>query len=381
MERLRSILEGKINENLIQMILSNPKENNGIKKIKIRPVLLKEKLYFQMTEYVGTKVFHKNIEKQQLIEIVIKTIGHMRQLEVESTKEHLTVLVSKKGKMSIKNKKLKIEKQSCNMEHNRKKKYILEEGQPIPFLIDLGVMTKQGKIVKEKYDKFRQINRYLEFIDDVLPKLSREREAIIIDFGCGKSYLTFAMYYYIKIAKGYNIRMIGLDLKEDVICTCNRLAQEYGYNKLEFFQGDIGDYNGVSKVDMVVSLHACDTATDYALAKAIKWNAKIILAVPCCQHELNRQMESSMLQPIIKYGILREKMAALLTDGIRAQILEGCGYDVQILEFIDMEHTPKNILLRAMLIKNGKRDFNIIHPFLEFINAKPMLLSLIKDLE
>ena len=132
---------------------------------------------------------------------------------------------------------------------------------------------------------------------------------------------------------------------------------------------------------MVVSLHACDTATDYALAKAIKWNAKIILAVPCCQHELNRQMESSMLQPIIKYGILREKMAALLTDGIRAQILEGCGYDVQILEFIDMEHTPKNILLRAMLIKNGKRDFNIIHPFLEFINAKPMLLSLIKDLE
>ena len=163
----------------------------------------------------------------------------MRQLEVESTKEHLTVFVSKKGKMSIKNKKLKIEKQSCNMEHNRKKKYILEEGQPIPFLIDLGVMTKQGKIVKEKYDKFRQINRYLEFIDDVLPKLSREREAIIIDFGCGKSYLTFAMYYYIKIVKGYNIRMIGLDLKEDVICTCNRLAQEYGYNKLEFFQGDI----------------------------------------------------------------------------------------------------------------------------------------------
>lgn len=373
-------MEGKLDENLIQVILSNPKEKNGIKKIKVRPVLLKEKLYFQMTEYIDTKVFHKNIEKEQLIEIVVKNLGFMRQLEVETRKERLIVLVSKKGKISIKIKKQKTEKQAMSMEHNRKKKYILEEGQPVPFLIDLGLMTKQGRIFKEKYDKFRQINRFLEFIEDVLPKLSKERESIIIDFGCGKSYLTFAMYYYIKILKGYNIRMIGLDLKEDVIQICNRLAEKYGYGKLEFCQGDIGDYNGVTRVDMVVSLHACDTATDYALAKAVKWNAKIILAVPCCQHELNGQMKSNMLQPIIKYGILREKMAALLTDGIRGQILEGCGYDVQILEFIDMEHTPKNILLRAILIKNGKRDFNRIHPFLEFINAKPMLLSLIKDL-
>lgn len=380
MDRLRSILEGKLNENLIQVILSNPKENNGIKKIKVRPVLLKEKLYYQMTEYIGTKVLHKNIDKYQLIERVLKTIGDMRQMEVETTKERLTILVSKKGKISIKNKKQKTEKHTLSMEHNRKKKYILEEGQAIPFLVDLGVMTKQGKIVKEKYDKFRQINRFLEFIDDVLPKLPREREAIIIDFGCGKSYLTFAMYYYIKILKGYNIRMIGLDLKEDVIHTCRGIAEEYGYSKLEFYQGDIGNYNGVTMVDMVVSLHACDIATDYALAKAVKWNAKIILAVPCCQHELNGQMESSMLQPIIKYGILREKIAALFTDGIRAQILEGCGYDVQMLEFIDMEHTPKNILLRAMLVKSGKRDFDRIHPLLEFISAKPMLLTLIKVL-
>ena len=196
----------------------------------------------------------------------------------------------------------------------------------------------------------------MEFIEDVLPKLPKDREVQIIDFGCGKSYLTFAMYYYLKELKGYDIRVTGLDLKEDVIKTCSRLAEKYGYTKLRFLQGDIASYEGVDKVDMVVTLHACDTATDYALAKAVKWGASVILSVPCCQHELNRQVSNEVLQPVLEYGILKERFAALLTDGLRAQMLQSKGYDTQILEFIDMEHTPKNLLIRAVKNENKKKD-------------------------
>ena len=218
----------------------------------------------------------------------------------------------------------------------------------VPFLQDLGVMTQEGKIVRTKFDKFRQINRFLEFIEDILPQLSKNREVTILDFGCGKSYLTFAMYYYLHELKQYDIRIIGLDLKKEVIRHCNELAKKYGYEKLTFLEGDIAAYEGVDQVDMVVTLHACDTATDYALAKAIGWNAKVILSVPCCQHELNRQIQNDVLAPIMKYGLLKERFAALMTDGLRAEYLESAGYHVQVLEFIDMEHTPKNILLRAV---------------------------------
>lgn len=214
-------------------------------------------------------------------------------------------------------------------------------------------MTKEGKVVRQRFDKFRQINRFLEFIEDILPELPKGRELTILDFGCGKSYLTFAMYYYLHDMKKYDIRIIGLDLKTDVIRHCNELASEYGYEKLKFLEGDIADYTGVNEVDMVVTLHACDTATDYALAKAVGWNAKVILSVPCCQHELNRQMESDVLAPVLEYGLIRERMAALVTDAMRAQYLEQEGYRTQILEFIDMEHTPKNILIRA--VKTGKK--------------------------
>jgi SAM-dependent methyltransferase len=257
----------------------------------------------------------------------------------------------------------------------------LEEGIVVPFLQDLGVMTQDGKIVRTKMDKFRQINRFLEFVEDILPQLDKDRELTLLDFGCGKSYLTFAMYYYLHELKGYDIRIIGLDLKTDVILHCNELAKKYGYEKLTFLVGDIADYEGVDQVDMVVTLHACDTATDYALAKAVGWNAKVILSVPCCQHEVNKQFEKQrnlhsgkmksktevmgvsemlgdqlasmeeVLGPIMDYGLLRERFAALVTDGLRAKRLESEGYETQVLEFIDMEHTPKNILLRA--VKKG----------------------------
>ena len=238
--------------------------------------------------------------------------------------------MSKKGKVTIQKKASKGSVRPVELSHNRSKKYILEEGIPVPFLQDLGVMTKDGKIVHSRFDKFRQINRFLEFIEDILPQLAKDREVTILDFGCGKSYLTFAMYYYLHELKQIDVRIIGLDLKKEVIRHCNELSEKYGYKKLKFLEGNIADYTGVNEVDMVVTLHACDTATDFALAKAVGWNAKVILSVPCCQHELNRQIKNEILAPILKYGLIKERLAALVTDAMRAEYLEGQGYDAQI---------------------------------------------------
>lgn len=263
-----------------------------------------------------------------------------------------TVLVSKKGKMTVKTRKA-----VCNipqeLSHNREKQYILKEGYPVDFLVGLGVQTPEGKITKNKYDKFRQINRYLEFIEDILDQLPQEGTIHVIDFGCGKSYLTFAMYYYLHVLQGRDIRITGLDLKKDVIRHCNELAAQCGYEQLQFQVGDISTYEGQQKIDMVVSLHACDTATDYALEKAVRWGARVILAVPCCQHEVNRQIHCGELEPLLRYGVIRERMSALITDAVRAGLLEQQGYDTQILEFIDMEHTPKNLLIRAVKRSQG----------------------------
>ncbi len=256
----------------------------------------------------------------------------------------------------------------------------------MPFLVDLGVMTPQGKIVASKYDKFRQINRFLEFIRDVLPKLPEDRELTIVDFGCGKSYLTFAMYYYLRILHHRQVKMVGLDLKKDVIDHCNQLAEKYGYSRLQFVCGDIADYEGADRVDMVVTLHACDTATDYALAKAVAWNAGVILSVPCCQHQLNKEMNCGLLEPIFRYGILRERTAALFTDGMRAELLESRGYQVQLLEFIDMEHTPKNILIRAVYTGDCRQEKQALRKeeyekLREFIGAAPLLELLLQQTE
>ena len=292
------------------------------------------------------------------------------------------MLVSKKGKVTIKKKPCGVKRIQGDLGHNRKKRYLLPEGTPVPFFVKLGVMTEEGKVVKAKYDKFRQINRFLEFIEDVRPVLDRDRELTMIDFECGKSYLTFAMYYYLHELKGYDLRIIGLDLKEDVIMHCNELAQEFGYEKLQFFIGDIADYEGVSQVDMVVTLHACDTATDYALEKAVAWNAKVILSVPCCQHELNRQMHSEIMQPVLKYGLIKERMASLITDALRAQLLERSGYRVQVLEFIDMEHTPKNILLRAVKSEEEKwteQKDKELEDCMEFLHVHPTLERLLEN--
>ncbi|MDD3369070.1 MAG: SAM-dependent methyltransferase [Lachnospiraceae bacterium] len=361
MENLRNALEESINEQLYQGILSNPRNKELASKIKVRPIMHKGILVYQASSFVGTKVIHRNYEKSELIAYIMENMQeNFKQLEIEHVKFKITVLVSKKGKLTIK-KKMNVEadqesfEQKIDLSHNRVKKYILEEGKPVPFLIDLGVQTKDGKTVNARYDKFKQINRFLEFIEDVLPTLKKKEQITILDFGCGKSYLTFAMYYYLKVLQHMDIRIIGLDLKEDVIDTCNALRDKYGYEGLNFLKGDIGEYNGVNQVDMVVTLHACDTATDYALEKAIRWNASVILSVPCCQHEVNRQITCDALEPVLKYGLIKERMAALITDAYRGNILEECGYDTQLLEFIDMEHTPKNILIRAVKKPTGQK--------------------------
>lgn len=351
MSDLHDYLSELLNEKLYQMVLSNPCKKDGITKVRVRPVMMKQELRFQETRYQGTQVFHQNLTSTDMMERIEQYMKEdFRQLLVEHMEGKLHVLVSKKGRTTLKYQANQKQENMVRpvMTHNREKQYILKEGVPVPFLVDLGVQTAQGKIVRSRYDKFRQINRYLEFVEDILPALKKEGTVHIIDFGCGKSYLTFALYYYLHELKGFDVAITGLDLKEEVIRHCNELAVTYGYEKLRFLHGDIAQYEGADEVDVVVTLHACDTATDYALYKAVSWNARVIFSVPCCQHEVNRQIRNDILEPVLKYGILKERMAAIITDGVRANLLEEAGYETQILEFIDMEHTPKNLLIRAV---------------------------------
>ena len=386
-KEIKQALDLFLNESLERILMSNPTDSGKISRSRIRPLLMKGRLVFQAEEQAGKQAFHRNLDKDEAADYVTGLLeGSFRQAEITSGLGKALILVSKKGKVTVKVKRypesVRIQPAGepgspGSLSHNRKKHYILEEGIPVPFLVDLGVMTKEGRVVNSRYDKYRQINRFLEFIEDILPNLDQDRESTIIDFGCGKSYLTFAMYYYLKELKGYPVRIIGLDLKEDVIEHCSRVGRQYGYEGLSFCHGDIASFEGVEKVDMVVTLHACDLATDYALEKAVNWGARVILSVPCCQHELNGQMENSLLRPVLQYGLIKERMAALYTDAIRAQVLEYRGYRTQILEFIDMEHTPKNILIRA--VRQGKKRDNglQIRELADFLHVKPAVVELL----
>lgn len=381
-EQIDSILNEVIDENLKEIIISNPYEQEKGSKIKIRPVLIKESLYFQETLYKGTQVFHSNCTTEEIKNRIHEYMTEQfRQAQIVTQSCQITLLTSKKGKVTIKRRNVQNGQGSpiTKLQHNKVKHYILEEGKPIDFLVDLGVQTADGKIVKSKYDKFRQINRYLEFIEDIVKQLPRDRTVRIIDFGCGKSYLTFAMYYYLHVLNGYDVQVTGLDLKEEVIEHCNKVAEKYHYHHLHFEKGDISTYKGEETVDMVVTLHACDTATDYAIEKAVKWNAKVIMVVPCCQHEVNKQISCAELSQILKYGLIKERISALLTDAIRANLLDEMGYDTQILEFIDMEHTPKNILIRAVKREGMRRKKNSIKDTTDFLNVETTLQKLLKS--
>lgn len=384
---MRIVLQEILNEQLTQIVLSNTRDAGRASKVKVRPVCIKDRLLFQETTYRGTQVFHENFSAEEMILRIMEYMQSLfKQGEFKSPSCEVTVLVSKKGKMTIKNRRKTSDNtdgaptnKNAILSHNRSKQYILQDGQPVDFLVGLGVQSSDGKVTKARYDKFKQINRYLEFIEDILEQLPKDRTVRIIDFGCGKSYLTFAMYYYLHELQHRDIEVTGLDLKADVIEHCNQLAKKLCYEKLHFEKGDISTYEGADAVDMVVSLHACDTATDYALEKAVKWGAKVIMAVPCCQHEVNRQIKCDALQPVLKYGLIKERISALITDAVRANLLEKCGYDTQILEFIDMEHTPKNLLIRAVKSNKikAKSAADSVDDLISFLQINPSLERLL----
>lgn len=381
MEELKEKL-ALLTENALQkIIISKP----AGKASEIRKIVIEQKkAYYQAARYTEKQVFHDNVEKEALATYLYEKMVHdFLQLNAFDEEKEYMLMLSKKGKVTLKAKKKEKGAAKIETEHNRKKHYILEEGKVIPPLVDMGIFTKEGKIVRSMYDKFRQINRFLEIVDDGVKEYTKD-EIHIIDFGCGKSYLTFILYYYFTEIKHLKAQVIGLDLKKDVIAKCNETAKKYGYDGLRFELGDINGYQTPFEVDMVVTLHACDVATDFALYNAINWKAGMIFSVPCCQHELNKQMKTEDFALLTRYGIIKERFAALTTDAIRANLLEYCGYRTQMLEFIDFEQTPKNLLIRAVrkpVVPSSVRKKYLaeVHQVMEEFQVDPMLYRLLKE--
>ena len=339
----------------VKIVLSNVADKEQrIQRVQIE----KKEKHFQIAQYSDKQVFHKNVDEEELISFCIEELGvNFLQLNAWMLREEVSLKLTKKRKLLFDIKKADNSALANEVrDNNRKKNYILEEGRVIEPLIDMGIFTKEGKIVNSMYDKFKQINRFIEIIDDELKK-KIITHLNIIDFGCGKSYLTFIVYYYLTEIKKIKVNMIGLDLKEDVIRKCNKAAKMYGYENLSFELGDINGYSAPFKVDMVITLHACDMATDFALYNAVNWGAGYIFSVPCCQHELNAQIKSEKFSLMTRYGIIKERFSALVTDAIRGNLLEYMGYNVNLLEFVDLSHTPKNILIRA--VKNPNKAENV----------------------
>ena len=380
MDNFESYLNLMFEHNIIKLVISKPKyKTNKFVKITCE----KKTNIYHISKHTQTQVFHSNVNLEELKFFLLEILPYeFLNLNAWSTEIEHIFMFSKKAKLHYKQKHHSNENIKTNDAHNKNKNYLLAEGQIIEPLIDMGIFTKDGKIVKSMSSKYRQINRFLEIIDDVVKKQGK-KNLNIIDFGCGKSYLTFIIYYYFTKIKKIDINMVGLDLKEEVILNCNKAVEKYGYNGLNFELGDINGYEAPFDVDIVISLHACDTATDFALHNAIKWNAEMIFSVPCCQHEINSQIDSKQFSILTRYGIISERISALFTDSIRANLLEYVGYDTQLLEFVGFEHTPKNILIRA--VKNPRKNEqtkrkaimevdNIINEY----NLSPTLYNLIQ---
>lgn len=383
MEELKRTLEEVFKNEIIKIVISNKvKKDEKYNKIAINLKENNKNKFYQIEKFTDKQVFHENIKINEISDKVSELIfGNYKQMTAWSNNEIFDLKISKKGKIFL-GKKKNDNSKIVAKGHNKEKNYILKEGMIIEPLIDLGVFTKEGKVVNSKYDKYKQINRFIEIIDDEIKK-NNYKELTILDFGCGKSYLTFVLYYYFVKIKNINVKMIGLDLKEDVIKKCNDIAKRYNYENLHFELGDINGFKYNNKVDMVITLHACDTATDYALYNAIKWNSKMIFSVPCCQHEFNSQMKANELSILTKYGIVQERVAALMTDSVRANLLECMGYKTQLLEFIDIAHSPKNILIRASknnISKEKKaKSLNEVNNLIRTFNFNPTLYNLLKN--
>ena len=357
-QRLCEQLQALLDAGVDRMIWSKPAARQPEwRRAELVRRTLRGQPMWQLARYTQKQVFHQNLSVEETPAAAAQLGGMFLQLNAFSSDTEYTLLLSRKGQLTVRRHPRAARPEppaaraagtaAAAETHDRQKAYLLPEGTPIPPLVDMGVFTPDGRVVKARYDKFRQINRFLEIIDDAL-KGSAPRRLNVIDFGCGKSYLTFLLYHYLRHVRGMEVQMIGLDLKADVIEHCSEAARRYGYDGLRFELGDINGYRAPFSVDMVVCLHACDTATDYALYNALQWNARMIFCVPCCQHELNAQLEPQSLTLLSRYGIVQERFAALATDAIRGRLLEYCGYKTQLLEFIDLAHTPKNLLIRAV---------------------------------
>lgn len=372
MEQAEQLIENVLNQqSLIKAVISSPLDSERPQKILIRPLSIKENLFYQWTEQKKQQAFHQNHSPEQSKTLLKDCLKGYKQILIFTSEADYQILISKKFQVTILKKQPT--KQSQGLWHNRPKEYVIEEGTSVPFLIHLGVMNREGRVYPHKKDKFKQINRFLEMVEDVLVNFKKERIRII-DFGCGKSYLTFALYYFLKIIKKLDITLIGIDIKESVIQSCKDLRDKLGWNHLDFVLSNIHEYQDAEKVDMMVSLHACDTATDAALEKAVQWQSDVILSVPCCQHELYNQVQNESLKPILKHGILKERFAALATDAARAQILEALGYRVQVMEFVEVEHTPKNLLIRAVRDKQASEEaWRVYKEFKEALHIHPAL--------
>ena len=378
------------NKNITKCIFSNMKGDYEYTKIIIKPLIIKNNFVYQFEQFKNNKAYHSNLTIEESIQKLSTIIENFYQYVVFTTEADIQII---RGKKDFNMKSTCNQKEICSLEHNKIKKYILEEGAPIPFLIRLGIMGEDGKVFKKSYDKFRQINKYLEFIDETIKELKNKKyidtHIKAVDFGCGKSYLTFALHYYLKNIQNMTFEVIGLDLKKDVIEHCNQIAKDLNMENIEFLTGDIKDFNKLKNVDLIFSLHACNNATDYSLLKGLELDAKAILAVPCCQHEFNQKMSQNKKSeffafenPIGKHGILLEKFASLATDALRAQVLELCGYKTQVMEFIDMEHTPKNILIRGIkenpnknILEKKLQEYEI---YKKFLGIEPLLDTLLK---
>lgn len=372
---IHEIIKSSLIENKFIYGVFTTSRGTPYKKTTSRSINIKGRDYIQLEKFTDTQVFHENLDYEEAVDILVNMImNEYRNINLFTLDADYQILVSKKGNIKVLQKEPT--KQLKNEEHNKQKQYIINENEPCDFLTILGVMNEDGQVYKKKYDKFKQINKFLEIVDDSLAGKNIPDDFMIIDFGCGKAYLTFALYYYFYVIKKVKVKITGLDLKEEVIEFCNETAKKLNYENLKFTYGDIRNFEYKNKVDMIVTLHACDTATDAALVKAIAWNCDIILSVPCCQHEFFNKIKNDNLNPMLKHGLIKERISSLVTDSLRSLFLETKGYKVQLMEFISMEHTPKNILIRAVKTNKNTKSAEIEYQeFKKFWNLSDLFIE------
>jgi len=371
---LQDALSRTFTDTTYKCVVSNP-TGGQYRRVDFRLI---DGLY-HVEKFTETQVFHENLPFAEAAALVSELMQSFKSFAAWDNEFEHSIKLSKKGKVLYSHRRNEIAPEVLSS-HNREKSYIITDGEIIAPLVDMGVFTEDGKVKTTMRDKYRQINRFIEIIDDEIKKTDK-KSLRVLDFGCGKSYLTFVLYHYFTKIRGLEMRMTGLDLKADVIEKCNAAAEKYGYGGLDFMVGDIADFDATEKIDIVITLHACDTATDFALMSAIRWGADMIFSVPCCQHELNAQMQSQSLAVLTRYGLVQERFAALLTDSIRANLLEAAGYQTQMVEFVAFDHTPKNIMLRA--VKKPGRDrakaLSEVEAALHEFNVSPTLYNLLKE--